>query len=33
MIFQTLNGNWVMNEKGSEAYIEAKIPGTVLSTL
>ena len=33
MIFQTLNGNWVMNEKGSEAYIEAKVPGSVLSTL
>ena len=33
MIFQTLNGNWVMNEKGTEAYIEAKIPGSVLSTL
>ncbi|MDO4187381.1 MAG: glycoside hydrolase family 2 protein [Lachnospiraceae bacterium] len=33
MIFQTLNGNWVMNEKGSEAYIDAKIPGSVLSTL
>jgi len=33
MIFQTLNGNWVMNEKGSEAYIDAKVPGSVLSTL
>lgn len=33
MIFQTLNGNWIMNEKGSEAYIDAKIPGSVLSTL
>ncbi|MFT3982428.1 MAG: glycoside hydrolase family 2 protein [Lachnospiraceae bacterium] len=33
MIFQTLNGNWVMNEKGSEAYIEAKVPGSVLSAL
>lgn len=33
MIFETLNGNWVMNEKGSEAYIDAKIPGSVLSTL
>jgi len=33
MIFQTLNGNWIMNEKGSEAYIEAKVPGSVLSAL
>ena len=33
MIFQTLNGNWVMNEKGTESYIDAKIPGSVLSTL
>lgn len=33
MIYETLNGNWVMNEKGSEAYIDAKIPGSVLSTL
>jgi len=33
MIFQTLNGNWVMNEKGTESYIESKVPGSVLSTL
>ena len=33
MIFQTLNGNWILNEKGSEAYIEAKVPGSVLSAL
>ncbi len=33
MIFQTLNGTWLMNEKGSEAYLEAKIPGSVLSAL
>ena len=33
MIFQSLNGTWMMNEKGSEAYIEAKVPGSVLSAL
>lgn len=33
MIFQTLNGNWVMNERGSEAFVEAKVPGSVLSNL
>lgn len=33
MIFQSLNGTWMMNEKGSEAFIEAKVPGSVLSTL
>ena len=33
MILQTLNGNWIMNEKGTEAYIDAKIPGSVLSNL
>lgn len=33
MIFQTLNGNWTMNEKGSEAFIDAKVPGSVLSAL
>lgn len=33
MIFQTLNGNWIMNEKGSEGYIDAKVPGSVLSAL
>lgn len=33
MIYQTLNGTWLINEKGSEAYIEGKIPGSVLSAL
>lgn len=33
MIFQTLNGNWVMNEKGTEKYLDAIIPGSVMSTL
>lgn len=33
MIFQTLNGKWIMNEKGSEGYIEASVPGSVLSAL
>ena len=33
MVFQSLNGTWMMNEKGSEAYIEAKVPGSVLSAL
>ena len=33
MIFQTLNGNWVMNEKGTEKYLDAVIPGSVMSTL
>ena len=33
MIFQTLNGNWTMNEKGSEAFIDAKVPGSALSAL
>ena len=33
MIYQTLNGTWLINEKGSEAYIEGKIPGSILSAL
>lgn len=33
MIFQTLNGKWIMNERGSEGYIEASVPGSVLSAL
>ena len=33
MIYQTLNGTWYINEKGSEAYIEGKVPGSVLSSL
>ena len=33
MIFQTLNGKWVMNERGSEAFAEAQVPGSVLSSL
>ncbi|MCR5507354.1 MAG: glycoside hydrolase family 2 protein [Lachnospiraceae bacterium] len=33
MIYQTLNGTWLINEKGSEAYIEGKVPGSVLSAL
>ena len=33
MIFQTLNGKWYMNERGSEAYVEASVPGSVLSAL
>ena len=33
MIYQTLNGNWVMNEKGTEKYFDAAIPGSVMSTL
>ena len=33
MIFQTLNGKWVMNERGSEAFVEAQVPGSVLSAL
>ena len=33
MIFQTLNGKWIMNERGSESYIEASVPGSVLSAL
>lgn len=33
MIFQTLNGKWFMNERGSEAMIEASVPGSVLSSL
>ncbi|MBQ8970276.1 MAG: glycoside hydrolase family 2 protein [Lachnospiraceae bacterium] len=33
MIYQTLNGRWLINEKGSEAYVEGKIPGSVLSAL
>ncbi len=33
MIHQTLNGNWVMNEKGTEKYLDAVIPGSVMSTL
>ena len=33
MIFQTLNGSWIMNEKGTESYVEAKVPGSVLSSL
>ncbi len=33
MIHQTLNGNWEMNEKGTEKYLEAVIPGSVISTL
>lgn len=31
MIFQTLNGTWMMNERGSDTFIEAKVPGSVLS--
>ncbi len=33
MIFQTLNGRWLINEKGSESYVEGKVPGSVLSAL
>ncbi|MBR4719238.1 MAG: glycoside hydrolase family 2 protein [Lachnospiraceae bacterium] len=33
MIYQTLNGTWLINEKGSEVYIEGKVPGSVLSAL
>ena len=33
MIFQSLNGKWYMNEKGSEAFVEASVPGSVLSAL
>lgn len=33
MIFQTLNGKWIMNERGSEGYIEAAVPGSALSAL
>ncbi|MCR5419566.1 MAG: glycoside hydrolase family 2 protein [Lachnospiraceae bacterium] len=33
MIYQTLNGTWLINEKGSEAYVEGKVPGSVLSAL
>lgn len=33
MIHQTLNGNWEMSEKGTEKYLEAVIPGSVISTL
>lgn len=33
MIFQTLNGNWILNEKGTDSYIEAKVPGSVLSAM
>lgn len=33
MVFQTLNGNWILNEKGTESFIEAKVPGSVLSAL
>ena len=33
MIFQTLNGKWVMNERGSEAFAQAQVPGSVLSSL
>lgn len=33
MIFQTLNGNWIMNERGSEGFVEASVPGSVLSAL
>lgn len=33
MIFQTLNGKWVMNERGSDGFVEASVPGSVLSAL
>lgn len=33
MIFQTLNGNWIMNERGSEGFVEAQVPGSVMSAL
>lgn len=33
MIFQTLNGNWIMNERGSEGFVEAAVPGSVMSAL
>ncbi|HAG69669.1 MAG TPA: beta-galactosidase [Lachnospiraceae bacterium] len=33
MIYQTLNGRWLINEKGSESYVEGSIPGSVLSSL
>ena len=33
MIYQTLNGTWLINEKGSEAYVEGRVPGSVLSAL
>nr|MCR4922421.1 glycoside hydrolase family 2 protein [Lachnospiraceae bacterium] len=33
MIYQSLNGRWLINEKGSESYLEGKVPGSVLSAL
>lgn len=33
MIFQTLNGNWIMNERGSEGFVEAMVPGSVMASL
>lgn len=33
MIFQTLNGTWIMNERGSEGFVEAQVPGSVMSAL
>ncbi len=33
MIFQSLNGTWVLNERGSEGYVDANVPGSVLSAL
>lgn len=33
MIFQTLNGKWIMNERGSDGFVEASVPGSVLSAL
>ena len=33
MIYQTLNGRWLINEKGSESYVEGNVPGSVLSAL
>ena len=33
MISQTLNGRWLLNERGSEGLVECSIPGSVLSAL
>lgn len=33
MIFQTLNGNWILNERGSEGFVDAAVPGSVMSAL
>ena len=33
MIFQTLNGTWILNERGSEGFVEASVPGSIMSAL